>query len=290
VFRVTVLTIFPDLFPGALGFGLSGKGLGSIWDLHIINIRDFAKDKHKKVDDTPYGGGAGMVMRPDVVHDALTHALGLYHPHIPTILFMSPRGQVFSQNMAVSLMGNNSGPLVTNSSKSVLMEGETARRTAVYLSVYEDSSTESTQQKADYKELRERSSDGMIILCGRYEGIDQRVIDIWKTEHGMLEVSIGDFVLFGGELPAMIVIDACIRQITGIMNNPDSTKIESFSVDLLEYPQYTKPSTWRGESVPEVLLSGNHGEIERWRLEQSEEITKELRPDLWGRYRSNPDG
>jgi tRNA (guanine37-N1)-methyltransferase len=260
VFRVTVVTIFPELFPGALGFGLSGKGLGSIWDLQLVNIRDFARDKHRKVDDTPYGGGAGMIMRPDVVHDALTYALSL-HQSTPTIIYMSPKGQVFTQNMAVSLMDNNR-PLL-----------------------------QPPELELGAGELWGRSNAaGMIILCGRYEGIDQRVLDFWKSEYGMLEISIGDYVLFGGELPAMVLIDACLRQLPGIMHNPDSTTTESFSVDLLEYPQYTRPSIWHGESVPELLLSGNHGEIARWRLEQSERITEELRPDLWERYRSGLDG
>jgi tRNA (guanine37-N1)-methyltransferase len=238
VFSVTVVTIFPEMFPGPLAYGLSGKGLGKLWELHIVDIRDFAVDKHRKVDDSPCGGGAGMIMKPDVVHDALLHALML-HPsgRRQKILFMSPRGIPFSQAMV--------------------------------------------------REFIEEEADELIILCGRYEGIDQRVIDFWGKNHDMNEVSVGDFVLFGGELPAMCIIDACLRQIPGIMHNESSTQTESFSVDLLEYPQYTKPREWNGESVPSVLLSGNHGEIERWKLARSEELTKKLRQDLWERYKRN---
>jgi tRNA (guanine37-N1)-methyltransferase len=241
VFSVTVVTIFPEIFPGPLGHGLSGKGLGKLWELRLVNIRDFATDKHRKVDDSPCGGGAGMIMKPDVVHDALSYALELHSSkrNRQMILFMSPRGEPFSQKMVRSWFKDE--------------------------------------------------VDGLIILCGRYEGIDQRVIDFWIKNHGMLEISVGDFVLFGGELPAMCVIDACLRQIPGIMHNETSTETESFSVDLLEYPQYTRPCEWNGEKVPAVLLSGNHGEIERWRLAQSESTTKELRRDLWERYERNGD-
>ncbi|MDR2598198.1 MAG: tRNA (guanosine(37)-N1)-methyltransferase TrmD [Holosporales bacterium] len=241
MFSVTVVSIFPEIFPGPLAFGLSGKGLGRLWDLHLVNIRDFATDKHRKVDDSPFGGGAGMIMKPDVVHDALSYAVRLNPTKTgnPTILFMSPRGALFSQKMVRTWYNNE--------------------------------------------------MDSLIILCGRYEGIDQRVIDFWKKNHGMIEVSVGDFVLFGGELPAMCIIDACLRQIPGIMHNELSTETESFSVDLLEYPQYTRPCEWNGERVPAVLLSGNHGEIGRWRLAQSEEATKELRRDLWERYERDVD-
>jgi tRNA (guanine37-N1)-methyltransferase len=239
VFSVTVVTIFPEIFPGPLEFGLSGKGLGKLWNLQLVNIRDFAKDKHRKVDDSPCGGGAGMIMKPDVIHEALTHALSLYlPPQNPKILFMSPRGSPLSQKMIKSW-------------------------------------------------TEENKADGLIILCGRYEGIDQRVIDFWKDNHDMKEVSVGDFVLFGGELPAMFVIDACLRQIPGMMHNATSPQRESFSVDLLEYPQYTGPCVWNGENVPPILLSGNHGEIERWRLERAEEVTRELRHDLWELYKGN---
>lgn len=231
---ITIVTIFPDMFPGALSQSLLGKSLGKIWDLKTVNIRDFAKDKHKTVDDTPYGGGAGMVMKPDVVDFAMNHALSFYE-NKPEILFMTPRGEVFSNKIAKSIMENR---------------------------------------------------NGMIILCGRYEGIDQRVIDYWKRNHGMREISIGDYILFGGEIPAMVIIDTCLRFIPGIMNNSESTEDESFSNDLLEYPQYTKPSFWKEDRVPDILLSGNHKEIDNWRLNQSKNITKDIRPDLWDRYKA----
>lgn len=229
---ITILTIFPEMFPGALSQSLTGKSIGNLWGLKVINIRDFANEKHKKVDDTPYGGGAGMVMKPDVVDKALTHALSLYDK-FPEILFMTPRGKTFSNELAKDIMQNQ---------------------------------------------------NGMIILCGRYEGIDQRVIDHWKTTHNMREISIGDYVLFGGEIPAMVVIETCLRFIPGIMHNSESIEDESFANGLLEYPQYTKPASWNGMSVPEVLLSGNHKEIDSWRMKQSQEITKTNRPDLWKKY------
>lgn len=229
---ISVLTIFPEMFPGPLSQSLAGKALGKSWDIKAINIRDFAKDKHRTVDDTPYGGGAGMVMKPDIIDAALKHALSLYDKQ-PQILFMTPRGQTFSNSLAKKIM---------------------------------------------------QDTNGMIILCGRYEGIDQRVIDHWKQHHGMIEVSIGDYVLFGGEIPAMVVIDTCLRFIPGIMNNSESVVDESFSNGLLEYPQYTKPATWNDMDVPEVLLSGNHKKIDQWRQAQSEKITMECRPDLWEKY------
>lgn len=230
---ITILTIFPEMFPGPLSQSLAGKALGNLWNLKTINIRDFASDKHKTVDDTPYGGGAGMVMKPDIIDSALNHALSFYDEK-PEIIFMTPRGKTFSNKIAREIMKN---------------------------------------------------PKGMIILCGRYEGIDQRVIDFWKENHGMKEISIGDYVLFGGEIPAMVVIDSCLRFLPGIMNNSDSVEDESFSNNLLEYPQYTKPAIWNGLEVPSVLLSGNHKEIDSWRLNQSEKITKENRPDLWNRYK-----
>ena len=229
---ITIVTIFPEMFPGPLSYSLAGKALGKSWNLKAVNIRDFAKDKHNKVDDTPYGGGAGMVMKPDVVHEAMLHALSFYD-NAPEILFMSPRGSVFSNRIAQDLAQNK---------------------------------------------------NGMIILCGRYEGIDQRVIDHWKTEHSMKEISVGDYVLFGGEIPAMIVIEASLRFLPGIMGNPESVKNESFAIDLLEYPQYTKPIDWNGYNVPSVLVSGNHAQIDAWRTDQSERITQECRPDLWEKF------
>ncbi len=234
---ITIVTIFPEMFPGGLSYSLLGKSLGKTWDLKTVNIRDFAKDKHNTVDDTPYGGGAGMVMKPDVVHAAMNHALSLYES-TPKILFMTPRGRTFSHEIAKN-------------------------------------------------EIMKDNESGIIILCGRYEGIDQRVIDSWKQNHGLLEISIGDFIVFGGELPAMIVVETCLRFVKGIMNNSESTEEESFSLDLLEYPQYTKPAIWMEENVPSVLLSGNHKEIAKWRAKQSEQITRDIRPDLWEKYTNN---
>ncbi len=225
----TIVTIFPEMFPGPLSHSLLGKGLGVLWNLKTVNIRDFANNKHHKVDDTPYGGGAGMVMMPDVVHAALSEALSFYEKP-PRIIFMTPRGKLFTNKIAKSLV---------------------------------DSETE-----------------GVIILCGRYEGIDQRVINYWKLHHGLEEISIGDYVLFGGEIPAMVVLDSCIRFIPGIMGNSESTEDESFSNGLLEYSQYTKPAVWNDTPVPQVLLSGNHAEIAKWRKSDSVEVTKANRPDL----------
>ncbi|MDR0695907.1 MAG: tRNA (guanosine(37)-N1)-methyltransferase TrmD [Holosporales bacterium] len=233
MFLITVVTIFPEMFPGPLMYGIAGKRLRKLWDIKTINIRDFARDKHRKVDDTTYGGGPGMVMRPDVVHDAMTAALAHYEKK-PKILFMTPRGEVFSNKVASRLTDGN--------------------------------------------------EDGLIILCGRYEGVDQRVIDHWKSTHGMDEISIGDYILFGGEIPAIVVIDSCIRLIPDMINNALSVVNESFSLDLLEHSQYTKPAVWNGAPVPEVLLSGDHGMIDRWRTECAERMTKAARPDLWERY------
>ncbi|MDR2667030.1 MAG: tRNA (guanosine(37)-N1)-methyltransferase TrmD [Holosporales bacterium] len=230
---VTVVTIFPEMFPGPLGHSLLGKSLGKLWNLKTVNIRDFAMDKHNTVDDSPYGGGAGMVMKADVVDLAMRRAISFYEK-LPSILFMTPRGAVFSSDIARDIMHDN--------------------------------------------------QNGMIILCGRYEGIDQRVIDFWKEKYCMVEISIGDYILFGGEIPAIVVIDSCLRFANGIMHNTESTKNESFSAGLLEYPQYTKPAIWNCMEVPKVLLSGNHKEIELWRTAQAEKITKEVRPDVWEKY------
>ena len=232
---VTVLTIFPEMFPGALAYSLLGKALGKLWDLRVVNIRDFAQDRHNSVDDTPYGGGAGMVMKPDVVDGALKYALSLYN-RAPEILYMTPRGKLFKHKIARQIANNTSG---------------------------------------------------IIILCGRYEGIDQRVIEHWKKTHNMKEISIGDYVVFGGEIPAMIVIEACLRFYPGIMNNENSVLDESFANGLLEYPQYTHPAVWNNVAVPDVLLSGNHRDIDAWRLEQAKQITKSIRPDLWEKISSD---
>ncbi len=229
--RASVLTIFPDMFPGPLAQSLSGKALDArIWTLETVDIRDFARDKHASVDDTPFGGGPGMVMRPDVVDAALRSVLD----GRPAI-YLSPRGQPFDQALA--------------------------------------------------KELA--TGAGVVLMAGRYEGIDQRVIDAHSEsqgdEHGLIEVSLGDFVLSGGELPAMAVLDACIRLLPGVAGNAASLVEESFSRGLLEYPQFTRPQTWQGKDVPEVLLSGHHENIRAWRQAQAEELTRQRRPDLWAR-------
>jgi tRNA (guanine37-N1)-methyltransferase len=232
MFLVTVVTIFPNMFPGPLGASLAGRGLGKLWDLKTVNIRDFALDKHKKVDDTPYGGGVGMVIRPDVVHEALKNSLEAYVSH-PMIIFMTPRGGALSDDTVRRLAGQH--------------------------------------------------TDGIVILCGRYEGIDQRVIDFWKERHGMEEISVGDYILSGGEIPAMVLIDACLRHLPGVIGNPLSLEEESFSVDRLEHPHYTKPRVWNGIGVPPVLLSGDHERIASWRREESASATSLARPDLLAR-------
>ncbi len=240
IMLITVITLFPSAFPGILAYSIPGKQLGKLWDLKTINIRDYSDNKWQRVDDTPYGGGAGMVIKPNIIHDALTSALNNYPGKPPAITYMTPRGQLFNNVVARKLAKN----------------------------------------------------DGLIILCGRYEGIDQRVIDYWKIHHNMEEISIGDYVLFGGEVASMVVIESVLRFVPNMMHNHTSPENESFEVrdingtqvDLLEYPQYTKPAIWHDYSVPSVLLSGNHLEIAKWQIEQSTQITKTVRPDLWNSY------
>jgi tRNA (guanine37-N1)-methyltransferase len=219
--RASVLTLFPEMFPGPLGHSLAGRGLASgLWSLDAVDIRGFATDRHRSVDDTPFGGGAGMVMRPDVV-DAAVRAVADGR----TLVFLTPRGRLFSQ--------------------------DDARRLAV--------------------------GSGIILLCGRYEGVDQRVIDA----HAFDEISIGDYVLSGGEPAAMAVLDAAVRLLPGVMGAPESATEESFSEGLLEYPHYTRPADWRGRWVPDVLLSGDHAAVAGWRRAEAERVTRERRPDLW---------
>ncbi len=218
--RATVLTLFPGMFPGPLGHALAGKALANgVWSLDAVDIREQGLGRHRSVDDTPFGGGAGMVMRPDVV-DAAIGAVADGRP----LLFLTPRGR----------------PLV----------------------------------QADAQRLS--TSAGAILLCGRYEGIDQRVIDASGAE----EICIGDYVLSGGELAAMVLLDACVRLLPGVMGAADSAAEESFNTGLLEYPHYTRPAEWAGRAVPDVLLSGNHAAIAAWRRRQAEEITRARRPDL----------
>ncbi|QKX02688.1 tRNA (guanosine(37)-N1)-methyltransferase TrmD [Wolbachia endosymbiont of Litomosoides sigmodontis] len=228
MFNVIILTIFPEMFPGFLNYSLTGKALEKkIWNLEVVNIRFFAKDKHLTVDNVPYGGGAGMIMRPDVVGDAVDSILSAHKD--TRFIYMTPSGTKFNQSIA--------------------------------------------------KKLVEFSH--ITILCGRFEGIDQRVID----EYNPYELSIGDYVLSGGEPAAMVVLDACIRLIPGVVSNSDSIIEESFSYSggMLEYPQYTRPEQWRKHRVPEILLSGDHKKISDWRQKQSQVITKKLRPELLDR-------
>jgi tRNA (guanine37-N1)-methyltransferase len=221
MFRATVHTLFPDMFPGPLGQALSGRALASgIWSLAADDIRNHATDRHRTVDDTPFGGGAGMVLRPDVVDRALSSS-GDGRP----LYYLTPRGRVLTQ--------------------------------------------------AEVRGIAQ--TDGIRLLCGRYEGVDQRVIEA----HGAQEVSIGDYVLSGGELAAMVLLDAVVRLLPGVMGAAESAVEESFSDHLLEYPHYTRPANWQGRDVPAELLSGNHAQIARWRRARAEEITQERRPDLW---------
>ena len=221
----TVLTLFPEMFPGLLGHSLPGAALlDGKWSLEARDIRDHAVDRHRSVDDTPYGGGAGMVMRADIVDAALEAANTAGRPEI----YLSPRGRRLDQAMAEELA----------------------------------------------------AGDGVVLLCGRYEGLDERVIEA----RGMQEVSLGDFVLSGGEYAAMSLIDACVRLLPGVLGAAESLAEESFQTGLLEYPQYTRPAEWRDRTVPDVLLSGHHERIQHWRLTEAQRVTRERRVDLWSRY------
>jgi tRNA (guanine37-N1)-methyltransferase len=221
----TVLTLFPEMFPGPLGLSLAGRALAEgRWALETVDIRRFARDKHATVDDAPFGGGPGMVMRPDVVDAALASLPDDGRPAI----FLTPRGRLIDQ--------------------------------------------------ARIKALAE--GPGVALLCGRYEGIDARVIEA----RGLEELSLGDFVLSGGEIAALAVIDAAVRLLPGVVGDAASLEEESFAQGLLEYPHYTRPQEWKGRAVPEVLASGHHEKIRAWRLAQAETLTRERRPDLWARY------
>ncbi|WP_419902851.1 tRNA (guanosine(37)-N1)-methyltransferase TrmD [Kiloniella sp.] len=221
----TVLSLHPEMFPGSLGLSLAGRALEKgIWELDKVDIRNFAHDKHRTVDAIPFGGGAGLVMRPDIVDAALNSVAGKAGP----VIYLSPRGRLLDQDLVKELAA---GP-------------------------------------------------GVTLLCGRYEGIDQRVLDA----HEVIEVSVGDYILSGGEQAALILMDAVIRLLPGVMGNQESADEESFETGLLEYPLYTRPAEWQGRQVPEVLSSGHHGKIKQWRQEQAEEITKKRRPDLWDKY------
>ena len=221
-----VFTLYPELFPGPLGSGLYKKALEKkIWSLKVVNIRDYALDKHKTVDDTPFGGGSGMVMRADVLSNSLDKNISNKNE---SIIYLSPKGKKFDQKVAREF---------------------------------------SKQKKLN-------------LLCGHFEGIDQRLLEKRNIE----EYSIGDFILSGGETASFVFIDSVIRLLPNVLGNDNSTKEESFENYLLEYPQYTKPQNWEGKSPPEVLLSGDHAKIKGWRLSQSEAITRRQRPDLWKKY------
>jgi tRNA (guanine37-N1)-methyltransferase len=224
-FKITVLTLFPELFPGPLGVSITGKALeNGIWEMDVVNIRDFATDRHKTVDDTPAGGGAGMVMKPDILGQAIESCI----KDKSKIIYLSPRGRALTQEYAKSLS----------------------------------------------------KEEHLILICGRYEGIDQRILDEWEVE----EVSIGDYVLTGGEIPAFVLMDACVRLQEGVVGDSHSLEEESFSNGLLEYPHYTRPSVWKNRPIPEILMSGHHEKIKRWRQEQSVKLTQDRRPDLWLNY------
>ena len=226
--RTQVFTLYPEIFPGPLDKGLYGKALDKkLWNLKIINIRDAAKDKHKTVDDTPYGGGTGMLLKPDVLADSIDQNVNKGD----RIFYLSPKGKIFDQKLA--------------------------------------------------KDLSKEKSFSLI--CGHFEGVDERVLCTRNIE----EISIGDYILSGGETAALVVIDSVLRLIPGVLGNDKSALEETFENGLLEHPQYTKPQIWEKKTVPEVLLSGDHAKIKDWRLSQSEAITRDRRPDLWQKYKKN---
>ena len=223
-----VFTLYPELFPGPLGSGLYKKALEKkLWSLEIVNIRDSAQDKHQTVDDTPFGGGSGMIIRADVIANSLDKNIS--NKNEP-IIYLSPKGKKFDQIYAKKILDKN-----------------------------------------------------INIICGHFEGVDQRLLETRNIE----EVSIGDFVLSGGEVGAFVLIDTIVRLIPGVLGNSDSLTEETFERDLLEYPQYTKPQKWEEKEVPNVLLGGDHAKIKDWRLAQSEDITRRRRPDLWKKYKKN---
>ena len=223
-----VFTLYPELFPGPLNIGLYKKALEKkLWSLEVINIRDYALDKHLTVDDTPFGGGSGMVMRADVLANSLDKNISNKNE---STIYLSPKGKKFDQTFAKKIMNKN-----------------------------------------------------LNIICGHFEGVDQRLLETRNIE----EISVGDFVLSGGETAAFIIIDTIVRLIPGVLGNFESLKEETFEKNLLEYPQYTKPQKWEKKDVPDVLLSGDHAKIKDWRLTQSEDITRRRRPDLWKKYKKD---
>ena len=228
MFQAQVFTLYPEVFPGPLAKGLYGKALSNkLWNLNVINIRDAATDKHKTVDDTPYGGGTGMLLKADVLAKALDQKVKKGE----RIFYLSPKGKKFDQKLAQEL-------------------------------------------------AKEKS---ISLICGHFEGVDERVL----TTRNIEEISIGDYVLSGGETAALVVLDSILRLLPGVLGNDKSSLDETFENGLLEYPQYTKPQIWEEKSVPDVLLSGDHNKIKDWRLSQSEAITRDRRPDLWQKYKKN---
>ena len=228
MFKAKIFTLYPEYFPGPFDIGICKKAFEKkLWDLKLINIRDYAEDKHKTVDDAPYGGGVGMLMRPDVVAKSLDANLD----EKETVYYLTPKGKIFNQDIAKDIVKKNK----------------------------------------------------VNILCGHFEGVDQRVLDSRNVE----EISIGDFILSGGEMASFVVLDTVLRLVPGVLGNLNSTKDESFENGLLEYPQYTKPQIWEKLSVPDILLSGDHNKIKSWRLSQSEAITRHRRPDLWQKYKKD---
>ena len=228
MFQAQVFTLYPDFFPGPLSKGLYGKALSNgLWDLSVINIRDAATDKHKTVDDTPYGGGTGMLLKANVLANALDQKIRKGE----RVFYLSPKGKKFDQKLAQNLS-------------------------------------------------KEKS---ISLICGHFEGVDERVL----TTRNIEEISIGDYILSGGETAAIVVLDSILRLLPGVLGNDKSSLDESFENGLLEYPQYTKPQIWEEKSVPDVLLSGDHNKIKDWRLSQSEAITRDRRPDLWQKYKKN---
>ena len=220
------MTLFPEIFHSYMSESIMKRAIEKeIIEVHVYNIRDFSANKHKKVDDYPFGGGAGMLMTPQPIYDTYKHIVETHNIENPRVVYLTPKGKVYKQDIACDLSSN----------------------------------------------------EDIILLCGHYEGIDQRIIDLIVTD----EISIGDYVLTGGELPALIMIDSIARLIPGVLSQNESFEEESFKDDLLEYPHYTRPREFMGMKVPDVLLSGNHQKIERWRLEESKKITKLRRPDLY---------
>ena len=228
MFKAQIFTLYPEIFPGPLSKGLYGKALqNKLWNLNVVNIRDAATDKHKTVDDTPYGGGTGMLLKADV----LAKSLDLNVKKEERIFYLSPKGKKFDQKLAQDLS-------------------------------------------------KEKS---LSLVCGHFEGVDERVLVTRNIE----EISVGDYILSGGETAALIVLDSILRLLPGVLGNNKSSLDETFENGLLEYPQFTKPQVWEEKSVPEVLLSGDHNKIKDWRLSQSEAITRDRRPDLWQKYKKN---